>query len=150
MRLYTILNSTQQRYAHQINNDVTHHVTHSSCQTRTTRKKFPIKSQRRIHVTRIGFEIWIATIHLHLLIYIYNEPATDVLHSVREARHRQARRSSRQSRGWTTVRRHLESNIRLWRQQKERLEKMPRAKKNNRGRPPVFSGDVVEADGVDR
>jgi len=31
-----------------------------------------------------------------------------------------------------------ESNIRLWRQQKERLEKMPRAKKNNRGRPPVF------------
>jgi len=30
------------------------------------------------------------------------------------------------------------SIIRLWRQQKERLEKMPRAKKNNRGRPPVF------------
>jgi len=27
----------------------------------------------------------------------------------------------------------FESNIRLWRQQKERLEQMPRAKKNNRG-----------------
>jgi len=31
-----------------------------------------------------------------------------------------------------------ESNIWLWRQQKERLEKMPRAKKNNRGKPPGF------------
>jgi len=65
MRLYTIINSTA-LYTHQINNDVTHHITHSSCQVRTTRKKFPIKAsvESMSHVLDLRFG-------LRLYTYIY-------------------------------------------------------------------------------
>ena len=71
LTIYAALHDTQQRYAHQINNDVTHHVTHSSRQARTTRKKFPIKAsvESMSHVLDLRF--W-----LRLYTYIYWSTST--------------------------------------------------------------------------
>jgi len=113
-RLYTILNSTQQRYAHQIN------VTHSSCQTRTMRKKFPIKAsvESMSHVLDLRLDC------------DYTPTSTDLhLQWASDGCPTQRKRSSPSSSmpklmaiarldDSTTA---SESNIRLWRQQKERL-----------------------------
>jgi len=60
--------STQQHYAHRINNDVTHHVMHSSCQAPTTRKKFPIQAsvESMSHVLDLDCDYTPTSTDLHL------------------------------------------------------------------------------------
>ena len=65
------LNSTALRTSNSLNNDVTQHVTHSSCQARTMRKKFPIKAsvESMSHVLDLRFG-------LRLYTYIYWSTST--------------------------------------------------------------------------